>query len=389
MDLTGSWFLRCLRLRPGQSISFRTVTGPGLITEVRRAQAIYVESRFNNSRPHFCLHLNFPSAFFKPCLAFQPLTFVSFTNMFRLFGAKRSPPPESIGLSERETEMFKDCIATTRRQIFETERRIKALNANLLTVCRCIKTRLPSFSPGVPIRLPDIFEGRDLPSPPEVSHKKSAWHMPCLHRQNAPNSVGNPKLHSPAYLIERPVVVPEDERVVAPPYSIKAKDVTSMAHGKPDLEVQLNLLVLKKAELEVDAHKLEKDLLFWGGVYEKIKFINLHYKKEEKLPSKENLPYSQFRRMPRPSPLRETPVNTEFDPWESTSTRDMGLSSSIPRKEVPIGEMLARFKTTPFNSPRPGTSRESSWFDDTDKMTVMAQTERNPQPRRMQNLGQL
>jgi len=193
--------------------------------------------------------------------------------------------------------------------------------------------------------------------------------MPCLYRQNVPNSVGNPKLHSPTYLIERSVVVPEDERVVAPPHSIKAKDVASIAHGKPDLEVQLNLLVLKKAELEVDAHKLEKDLLFWGGVYEEIKFINLHCRQEEKLPCKENLPYLQFRRMPRPSPLRETPVNTEFDPWESTSIRDRGLSSSIPRKEVPIGEMLARFKTIPFNSPRPGTCWESSWFEDAGKMT--------------------
>jgi hypothetical protein len=45
------------------------------------------------------------------------------------------------------------------------------------------------------------------------------------------------------------------------------------------------------------------------------------------------------------------------------------LSSGTPRKEVPIGEMLARFKTIPFNSPRPGTCWESSWFEDAGKMT--------------------
>ncbi len=46
-----------------------------------------------------------------------------------------------------------------------------------------------------------------------------------------------------------------------------------MAEGKPDLQVQLNLLALKEAELEIKAEKLESMLLFWGGIYEEIKSV--------------------------------------------------------------------------------------------------------------------
>jgi hypothetical protein len=63
------------------------------------------------------------------------------------------------------------------------------------------------------------------------------------------------------------------ERVIAPSTSINREDMALMAEGKPDLQVQLNLLALKEAELEIKAEKLESMLLFWGGIYEEIKSV--------------------------------------------------------------------------------------------------------------------
>jgi len=122
-----------------------------------------------------------------------------------------------------------------------------------------------------------------------------------------------------------------------------------MAHGKPDLEALLNLHILKKAELEVDAHKLEKDLFFWGGVYEEIKFVNHQWKMEEKGPSTENLPYSQFRRMAKPSLLSGMPVHAESTIGRILAPETWACRQAFPGKQFPIEEMLAKFRTTSLN----------------------------------------
>jgi len=181
--------------------------------------------------------------------------------MFRLFSAKRSPPLESIELSHREAEMFQDCIVVTRKQILETEWRIKALNANLLTVYRCIETRL-HFSHQeflfVYLRFQRV-EIFPLLQEYRTRSRPGVYHLSVGSTHRTHWEIPN---FSPVHLIERPVLVPEAERVITPPNSINTKDIVSIAYSKPNLEVQLNLLVLKKAELQADVHKLEKDLLF-------------------------------------------------------------------------------------------------------------------------------
>ena len=136
--------------------------------------------RFNNSRPHFCM----PKYPFFPSLPgfFNPPPFSFLPEMFqRFFSARQTPLPERQELSSGHTGILEDCITTIRTDIFQLERRIKLINADILTVCHCIKNKQPSFVPPNSVRLPEISQTEAVSSPFKGSPKKSAGNGHPFH----------------------------------------------------------------------------------------------------------------------------------------------------------------------------------------------------------------
>jgi hypothetical protein len=265
---------------------------------------------------------------------FNPFRSPSSPDMFqRFFSARQTPPPERPELSSGHTGILEDCITTTRTDIFQLERRIKALNANVLAICYCIKNKQPSFVPPTAVRLPEVFQTEAIPSPFKGSPKKSArkWPSIPLLRSNSPPNEAK-VLNRPSQ-IERPADVPEAEREIPSPTSIDCEDMVLMANGKAEPQVQLNFLVLKKAEMEVEVGKLESDLVFWAGVYHDIKIA--HRKKSDK--EEKRKPSFQTRNPPRPSLLREPSFHS--NPISNNHAESRSIPTSAPfiisRKEVP------------------------------------------------------
>jgi hypothetical protein len=134
-----------------------------------------------------------------------------------------------------------------------------------------------------------------------------------------------------------------------------------MIDNEAGVQVQLNLLVLTKAELEVEVAKLEASLFFWGDLYQQVRSVyRQEIDKEQRRKS-----YFQTRRPSPPSSLRQwyfdaDTIASEHDEGRGT---DIPQTFTIPRKEVPIREMLARVKASSLFSPRLGTSQEYSWSE--------------------------
>jgi hypothetical protein len=277
----------------------------------------------------------------------------------RFFSARQTPPPERQELSSDHTGILEDCITTIRTDIFQLERRIKVINADILTVCHCIKNKQPSFVPPIVVRLPEISQTDAVPSPFKGSPKKSArkWPSILLLRSNSPPNEAK-VLNRPSQ-IERPADVPEAEREIPSPTSIDCEDMVLMADGKAELQVQLNLVVLKKAELEVEVGKLESDLLFWAGVYHDVKIA--HRKESDKEEKRE--PSFQTRKPSRPALLREPSFDS--DPISSNHAESRSIPTSGPfiisRNEVPIKDMSARVKATSLFSSTLSRRHKTSW----------------------------
>lgn len=131
-----------------------------------------------------------------------------------------------------------------------------------------------------------------------------------------------------------------------------------MTDSEAGVQVQPKLLVLKKAELEVEAAKLEADLVFWGNLYQQVRSVyRQEIDKEERRKS-----YFQTRIPSPPSLLRQWYFDADSIPSEHAEGRgtDTSRTFTIPRKEVPVREMLARVKASSLFLSRSGTSREYS-----------------------------
>lgn len=176
----------------------------------------------------------------------------SYPNLFQKFlSARNSPPPARAQLSHRETKPLVDCIASTRTQILELERRIESLQDDTLTVCRSIQHKQPDFTPPIAICLPEIFQGPVVLSPAKASPKtrpRKWFSIPLFHTHSPPS---NGKLDIPATLNTYVTDVPEAERELPSPTCISFEEMVLVADSESDLQVQLDLLALKKAQLEV------------------------------------------------------------------------------------------------------------------------------------------
>jgi hypothetical protein len=137
-----------------------------------------------------------------------------------------------------------------------------------------------------------------------------------------------------------------------------------VADSESDLQVQLDLLALKKAQLEVEVMKLEVNLLFGGGLHKQVRSV---YRQKEKVEARGKSHF--YTRSPsRPSLLGQWSLDADSIPSEYTEGRGSDTSWRLthPRKRVPIREMIARVKAAALFLFRPGTKRDYSWseYDD-------------------------
>jgi hypothetical protein len=210
-------------------------------------------------------------------------------NLFQKFpNARNSPPPARPQLARRETDFLIDCIASTRIQILKLERYAESLQDETLSVCRSIQYKQPDFTPPIAIRLPEIFQGAVILSPAEASPKTRPrkWSsIPLLHTHSPPS---NDKPDIPATLSKYATDVPEAERELPSPTCNSFKDIVLVVDSGSDLQIQLDLLALKKAQLEVEVMKLEVNLLFWGGLHKQVRSV---YRQEEKEKARGEIPF--------------------------------------------------------------------------------------------------
>lgn len=281
----------------------------------------------------------------------------------RFLGTRNlSPPEEKPRLSSHHTEVFNDCIEATRTDIFQLERRIKALNSNILTVCRCIKQRQPCFTPPITVQLLGVFQETAQSVQGSVKKSPRKWQsFPMLRSKSLPNET---KFQNIASLIDRPVDIPEYERVISSPTSINSEDVALMAARKAEVQLRLNLLVLKKAELEVDVENLERDLVNLGDSYEQVRVVYWQGMAKE---GQRKSTY-EIRRPSRPSLVSRPSLDSDSIPSEDVQPSAVGTSQTLKilRKEVPIREMIAGVRATSIFSSRSGNSRRNSWFQGDD-----------------------
>ncbi|CZR61378.1 uncharacterized protein PAC_11274 [Phialocephala subalpina] len=251
------------------------------------------------------------------------------------------PSSTLFELPNHETEVLNDCIALLRSDIFALEARHNSLLSNLLTISRCIKSALPPFVPCHPMINTDD-DSLDLRSAVEILARMCSdgvqQRQQCLTRNNFQPSRAGP-------VSWRPQLVPETERPISPPVTLESEDL-SPPNARAQLEIDLGVLVLKKAELMIGADKLEGDLSFWVQIWEDIKVERRKSESEYSCTYDARRPYAhrhgiedhrQRIQAPNPLPGRRPSLDRK------NAVRCI-KQATIRRKEVPIREMLDRIQ---------------------------------------------
>jgi hypothetical protein len=103
--------------------------------------------------------------------------------------------------------------------------------------------------------------------------------------------------------------------------------------------------------------------MFWGGIYKKVKIAN-----NQKLKQKKWKSYYQTKKPQRPSLLQmdSSSSDSTFSEHTEGSYTDTSIRFKIPRKEVPIKEMIARVEATSIFAWGPARSRGNSWSEGDD-----------------------
>lgn len=231
----------------------------------------------------------------------------------------------ALALSNQQTEIINDCIHQVRSEIFKIEDQTIALLSNLLTISRCLKPLLPTsfcHEPFPPLAQ-DVDDMFDLRSTIDKLARLCAEETQQRHSTRSKVDLDPSKLGNSARIQE----VPESERFIPPPTTLKTVTCLVQQAQQTPSQIELGMLVLKKAEMMVRVEQLEGDMVFWTGVYEDIK--------------------GQQKR--RDSELVVCACNTKqcslHRVLENNDQMDLRAQPpifKIPRKEVPIGDMLKR-----------------------------------------------
>ena len=130
------------------------------------------------------------------------------------------------------------------------------------------------------------------------------------------------QIRSPGSLIERPKPVDLSKKRVPLPTTLEPVNIERLQGQRDKLDTTLQLLVLKRAELEVEADGLMGELSFWVGICEDLK---------AELPQ-------------LPSPEKSCFILEEFERVGSSASASLGKMSSVQRKQVPVKDILERVK---------------------------------------------
>lgn len=175
----------------------------------------------------------------------------------------------------------------------------------------------------------------------------------------------------------RPQLIPESERLISPPVTLEPENL-SPPDMRVQLEIDLGILVLKKAELMIGADKLEGDLSFWVQVWEDIKAERRKRDNEStcicdvrrrSYAHRHGIEdYRQFIQLSSPPPDRRPSLDRK-------SAVTCIRRATIRRKEVPVREMLARIQKVDFEDKekkRDAVRHDSgvSMGDDTERVGV-------------------
>ncbi|KAF8850297.1 hypothetical protein BDZ45DRAFT_751892 [Acephala macrosclerotiorum] len=258
------------------------------------------------------------------------------------------PSSTVFELPDHESEVLNDCIALLRSNIFKLEAHHNSLLSNLLTISRCIKSALPPFMPCHAFINTDD-DSLDLRSAVESLARLCAdevqQRQQCLTKNNSqPSRLGSVNW--------RPQTIPESERPISPPTTLEPENLTPPGM-RAQLEIDLGILVLKKAELMIGADKLEGDLSFWVQIWEDIKAERRKRERESEsmytCDAKKRSyahrhgieDYRQFIGLSSPPPGRRPSLNRK-------NTANCIRKATIRRKEVPVREMLDRIQNVAF-----------------------------------------
>jgi hypothetical protein len=179
--------------------------------------------------------------------------------------------PKEPALTPRQYATFTDCVAQTRTDVLELARWIKQCQCNLLTVGRAIKYQLSVSSKSAV----EDYDG--IGAAVDALIKKTNGDSPVSRRVLTPVQI--------AKEIKCPGSQNEYRRTqdqVSLPTTLESSDLKKLLNNKERPHVLLQWLVLKQAELDVEAEQLVSELLFWTGV---LKDLRTDHSEGEKFPT--------------------------------------------------------------------------------------------------------
>jgi hypothetical protein len=162
-----------------------------------------------------------------------------------------------------------DCIGAIRSEIFDLEKHIVAARSNILITVRCIKTLYPPFASNM---LESIFKiPEELEALSFVGQLRENLNLDdrlrpvgsrCSNKKFIP-----PALQNLQKVGTIPPLISPSQRAISHPVTIASPDLEDFLEHTPQLEAQLALMILKRAELCLALDHLERLLTFWICVW--------------------------------------------------------------------------------------------------------------------------
>lgn len=232
-------------------------------------------------------------------------------------------------LTTEESVDLPSYVSRTQTSIFELQRHIADTRTNLLTIARCIKSKLPSTTDSYK----SFSEYGIFDLPRAIADLEETYSQISINQQILRHQMDlKRKATFPVQLIERPVVIPDSERMIAMPLSMNRVYVTALAMSA---EGHYYLLKVKKQEVQLELEKLKADVKRWGDIY-------------EHMASSERQARSHISTSPSFSSTQPTPRNSVGRSY--MARHDGGIldfqryenAIATKRKPVPVRDIVAR-----------------------------------------------
>ncbi|KAE8454338.1 hypothetical protein EG329_005263 [Mollisiaceae sp. DMI_Dod_QoI] len=237
-----------------------------------------------------------------------------------------------LELSDCKSDFFHDCIVMIRSDIFDLEARLNVLLSNLLTISRCIKSALPPISPGgrfASVNYDVLGMSSAVENLAQICAEEAQKRQYLKRTHSQPHRVSVNRCSQPGPGPKKPI-------------SSATLDFRFATGVQSQLEIDLEILVLKKAELMIGVDQLEADLCFWVQVWGDIKAERV-LKEGEPLVCTCNAKQPSFaEHQGTKAYVLESPLSLRRPSMERKNAVNHIRKATIRRKEVPIREMLDR-----------------------------------------------